>query len=156
MKGPPPTLEEAVAGREGAKKSSFTKVAQSRPETRAVLERMVDQYSPRVAMNPQRSDMASPTHIGPWNAYDFPDMTSMHQPILLIVAEQSDIFFHDGAREAHRLWPNARHHVMPATDHLLMLEDPQAFNRLVLEFIAGVEQQLAGRAGWWTREAYPD
>ena len=60
------------------------------------------------------------------------------------------------AREAHRLWPNAQHHVMPATDHLLMLEDPQAFNRLVLEFIDGVEQQLAGRAGWWTRKAYPD
>src|SRR5690606_24379291 len=57
LKGPPPSLEQALEGRERAKRSSFTRVAQSRPDTKAILERMIDQYSPRVAMNPQRSDM---------------------------------------------------------------------------------------------------
>ena len=144
--GPPPTLEQALAGREGAKRSSFTRIAQSRPEVRAVFHRMLDQYSPLVAMNPQRSDMAGATHIGPWNPRDFPDMKQMHQPILLIVAEQSDVFFHAGAKEAHRLWPNTRHHMMADTDHLLMLEEPAEFNRLVLDFVAGVDRRIADRA----------
>jgi len=146
LKGPPPTLEEAVQGREGAKKSSFTRVAQSQPAARAILDRMSDQYSPRVSINPQRSDQASARHIGPWNARDFPDMETMYQPILLLVGELTDIFFIEGAREAHRLWPNTRHAMIPATDHLLMLEDPVTFNRVVLDFLAEVEDAIAGRA----------
>jgi pimeloyl-ACP methyl ester carboxylesterase len=144
--GPPPTLEQALAGREVAKKSSFTRIAQSRPEVREVFNRMLDQYSPRVAMNPQRSDMAGATHIGPWNPHDFPDMNRMHQPILLIVAAQSDVFFVEGAKEAHRLWPNTRYHMMSGTDHLLMLEEPAAFNDLVLGFIADADRRITERA----------
>lgn len=146
LKGPPPSLEEALQGRQAAKKSSFTRVAQSRPETRAVLDRMLDQYSPRVAMNPQRSDMAAAMHIGPWNRRDFPEMSQMHQPILLLVAESTDIFFIEGASAAHRLWPNTRLHRIPGTDHLLMLEEPAAFNRIVLEFLNEVDKTLAQRA----------
>jgi pimeloyl-ACP methyl ester carboxylesterase len=145
LRGAPPSLEDALAGREGAKKSSFTRVAQSRPETRAVLDRMLDQYSPLVAMNPQRSDMAAAMHIGPWNRRDFPDMTSMHQPILLLVGELTDIFFIEGAARAHRLWPNTRLHEIPGTDHLLMLEEPEAFNKLVLEFLEEVDEIIAER-----------
>lgn len=148
LSAPPPTLEQALQGREGAKKSPFTRIAQSRPEVREVLNRMADQYSPRVAMNPQRSDMAAAIHIGPWNARDFPDMEKMYQPILLIVAEQGDAFFIEGAREAHRLWPNTRFQLMPDVDHLLMLEEPAAFNELVFGFLAEVDDIIAGRARW--------
>ena len=148
LKGPPPSLEEALKGREGAKKSSFTKVAQSKEETRAVLERMVDQYSPRVVMNPQRSDQSSPTHIGPWNRRDFPDMSKIHQPMLLVVGELTDIFFIEGAQEAHRLWPNTRYHMIPGTDHLLVLEAPDVFNSFVLDFLADVDAQVAARDDW--------
>jgi pimeloyl-ACP methyl ester carboxylesterase len=154
LKGPPPSLEQALQGREGAKKSSFTKVAQSRPETRAILDRMVDQYSPRVAMNPQRSDMSAAIHIGPWNLRDFPDMAKISQPMLLIVAELGDVFFIDGATEAHKLWPNSRFHLFQDVDHLLMLEAPTEFNRLVLEFIADAEQQIAGREKWSVKSPY--
>ncbi len=145
LKGPPPTLEQALEGRERAKRSSFSRVAQSRPDTRAIMERMIDQYSPRVAMNPQRSDMASATHIGPWNARDYPDMSRMSQPVLLIVGELTDPWFIEGAKAAHRLWPDTRHHVIPQTDHLLMLEDPEAFNELVLAFLAEVESTIEER-----------
>ncbi len=148
MNGPPPSLQQALAGRESAKKSSFTRVAQSRPALSAIQQRMADQFSPRVAMNPQRSDSGSAMHIGPWNSRDFPDMSRMHQPMLLLVGELTDVFFIEGAKEAHRLWPNSRYHMIPATDHMLMLEDPATFNRLVLEFIAGVEAQVAGRDRW--------
>ena len=148
LTAPPPSLEAAVRGREGAKTSAFTKVAQSRPEVAAILNRMVDQYSPRVAMNPQRSDMAAAIHIGPWNVHDFPDMAKIHQPMLLIVAELGDVFFIDGATEAHRLWPNSRYHLFPGVDHLLMLEEPEEFNRLVMDFIADAEERIAGRQKW--------
>lgn len=146
LNGPAPTLEQALQGREGAKKSSFTRVAQSQPAARAILDRMSDQYSPRVSMNPQRSDMGAALHVGPWNARDFPNMKTMYQPILLVVGELTDTFFIEGAREAHRLWPNTRHAMIPATDHLLMLEDPKTFNRLILDFFAEVEDAIAGRA----------
>ncbi len=148
MKEPPPALEDALKGREGAKKSSFTEVAQSKEGTRDVLERMVDQYSPRVAMNPQRSDMLAATHIGPWNQRDFPDMSKIYQPMLLVVGELTDIFFIEGAKEAHRLWPNTRYHMIPGTDHLLALEMPDVFNSLVLDFLADVDAQVAARDEW--------
>jgi pimeloyl-ACP methyl ester carboxylesterase len=142
---PPPSLEQVLKGRDRAKTSSFTQVAQSRPEVLAVLERMANQYSPRVSTNPQRSDMSSPTHIGPWNDYDFPNMAQMHQPILLLVAELSDIFFKEGAAEAHRLWPNTQLATVAGTDHLLMLEDPVVFNKLVLDFIAETDEVIERR-----------
>lgn len=146
LKGPAPSLQEALQGREESKKSSFTRVAQSHPETRAVLNRMLDQYSPRVAMNPQRSDMAAAMHIGPWNRRDFPEMSQMHQPILLIVAESTDVFFIEGASTAHRLWPNTQLHQIPGTDHLLMLEKPNVFNQIVLNFLEEVDDIIAERA----------
>jgi len=148
MAGAPPTLQQALAGRESAKKSSFTKVAQARPELAAIQSRMADQFSPRVAMDPQRSDSASPMHIGPWNNRDFPDMSQMHQPMLLLVGELTDVFFKEGAKEAHRLWPNTRHQVLAGTDHLMMLEDPETFNRVVLGFLEEVDAQVAGREKW--------
>jgi pimeloyl-ACP methyl ester carboxylesterase len=148
MAGPAPTLEQALAGREAAKKSSFTRVAQARPELAAIQRRMADQFSPRVAMNPQRSDSASPMHIGPWNVRDFPDMAQMAQPMLLLTGELTDPFFIAGAKEAHRLWPNTRLHTIPGTDHLLMLEDPATFNRRVLDFLDEVDAQVAGREQW--------
>lgn len=148
LNGPPPSLEQALAGREAAKRSSFTKVAQSRKRLHEIQIRMADQFSPRVAMNPQRSDSGSAMHIGPWNSRDFPDMSTMHQPMLLLVGELTDVFFIEGAKEAQRLWPNTRYHMIPGTDHLLMLEDPETFNRLVLDFLASVDAQIAGRERW--------
>ncbi|MDZ4728501.1 MAG: alpha/beta hydrolase [Xanthomonadales bacterium] len=143
--GPPPGLEQAAKGREGATKSSFTRVAQSRPEVFAVLQRMSQQYSPLVSMDPQRSDMSDAIHIGPWNDHDFPNMSRMSQPILLLVAELSDIFFKEGAAAAHRLWPNTRLETIAGTDHLLMLEEPEVFNQKVLAFITEADQIIVDR-----------
>ena len=112
---------------------------------------MVDQYSPRVAMNPQKSDSTTAMDIGPWNARDFPDMRALHQPMLLVVGELTDALFIDAAKEAHRLWPNTRYHEIPRADHLLALEEPAAFNALALEFLAEAEATIAGRAKWQSR-----
>ena len=151
LREPIPTLETALRWREESKKSSFTRVAQSRPDTRAILERMLDQYSPRVAMNPQKSDSTSAMDIGPWNFDDFPDMTKLYHPMLLVVGELTDDLFINAANEASRLWPNARYHMIPKTDHLLMLEAPQEFNALALDFLAKVDATIAARRKWMAR-----
>ena len=99
-------------------------------------------------MNPQRSDMLAATHIGPWNQRDFPDMSKIYQPMLLVVGELTEIFFIEGAQEAHRLWPNTRYQMIPGADHLLALETPDVFNTLVLDFLADVDSQVAARDEW--------
>src|SRR5262249_19142953 len=124
------------------------KVAQADERTRTILNRMEDQYSPRVAINTQRSDQGSPKQIGPWNNRDFPDMAQMRQPMLILVGELTDTFFIEGGKEAQRLWPNARYQMIPRVDHLLMLEQPQVFNKIVLDFLAEVDAQIAGRDKW--------
>ena len=68
--------------------------------------------------------------------------------MLLVVGELTDIFFIEGAQEAHRLWPNTRYYMIPGTDHLLVLEAPDVFNSLVLDFLADVDAQVAARDEW--------
>jgi pimeloyl-ACP methyl ester carboxylesterase len=148
LKEPVPTLEVALKWREEAKLSSFTKVAQTNPEVRAVLDRMVDQYSPRVLMNPQKSDSTSAMDTSPWNGRDYPDMATFYQPMLLVVGERSDDLFINAAKEAHRLWPNSRYAMIPGVDHLLSLEAPEAFNELALTFLTDVEAIIEARRKW--------
>lgn len=144
----PPSLEQALERRAGAARSSFTRVAQADPEVRAILERMVNQYSTRNYRNPQRSDITSPMDIGPWNSYDHPDMSKLSMPILLVVGELTDSFFIEGAKEAHRLWPNTQYEMIPGADHLLALEKPEIFNRLALDFLQKVDAQVEARKKW--------
>lgn len=140
---PPPAPEVAVQQREARKQSPFYRVASSRPEVKPVLERMIDQYSLQVAFNPQRAqDMTSAMDVGPWNERDFPDMIRLAKPVLLLVGEHTDPFFKEGATKAHRLWPKTAYREISGTDHLLMLEAPEDFNRLALEFLASVDAEL--------------
>ena len=38
--------------------------------------------------------------------------------------------------------------MLAGTDHLMMLEDPETFNRVVLGFLDEVDAQVAGREKW--------
>jgi len=63
-----------------------------------------------------------------------PQLRNLGMPVLLMVGE------HDGAcLPVHefmaRAIPKASHHVLPAAGHLTNLETPEAFNRLVSEFL---------------------
>ena len=137
---PPPSLDEALRQREARKRSSFYSVANARPDVKAVLDRMIDQYSPRVAMNPRQAlDQVSSMDIGPWNEREFPDMKRLAKPVLLVVGEKTDPYFVDGARKALREWPNARMETISGADHLLALEAPEVFNPLILDFFAAVD-----------------
>jgi pimeloyl-ACP methyl ester carboxylesterase len=145
---PIPSLKEVLVRREARKHLPGLRVARSMPHVREILDRMVDQYSPRIYLTPQRSDITSPLDIGPWNNRDFPDMTKMYHPILLLVGELTDPLFSEGSKEASELWPNTRHHIIPGTDHLPMLEAPEEFNRLSLEFLSGVDDRRKRRDKW--------
>ena len=139
---PPPSLDESLRQREGRKASSFYAVARTRPDVKAVLDRMIDQYSPRVAMNPrQAEDQVSSLDIGPWNEREFPDMARLAKPVLLVVGEKTDPYFIDGARKAAAAWPRSRLEIITDADHLLALEAPEVFNRLILDFFAAVDGQ---------------
>lgn len=145
LREPLPTLEQALKRREDSKRSPLTKIAQSKPELRAVLERIINQVSPHMAMDPQQSDFTAAINVGPWNDREFPDMVKLARPILLVVGELTDSYFIDGAKAALRAWPNARFHMIPRTDHFLPMEEPAEFNRIALEFLAEVDAGFAGR-----------
>lgn len=143
---PPPSLDEALRQREARKTSSFYGIARTRPDVKAVLDRMIDQYSPRVTMNPrQADDQVSSMDIGPWNDREFPDMTSLAKPVLLVVGEKTDPYFIEGARKAARAWPVARLETIVGADHLLAIEAPEIFNPLILEFFGSVDAALPAR-----------
>jgi pimeloyl-ACP methyl ester carboxylesterase len=66
-------------------------------------------------------------------------MTSYRGPMMGIVGERSDAFFTDGARMAQTKWPGFTVEVIEGADHLLMLEQPDRFNRLLLAFLDRAE-----------------
>lgn len=123
------TIDEALKQRERGKTSAPTKVAQSRPEIQRVLNRMIDQYSPRVYMDPQiRMDFAVPAGAAA-------DVDLGSRPILIVAGELTAPLILDGAKAALKIWPKAQFALMPGVDHLLALEAPDAFNKLALEFL---------------------
>lgn len=138
---PAPSIEEAKREREARKQAPFYKVARSMPKVADVLSRMIDAHSLRNALNPRRgADLTSPMDIGPWNDRDFPDMSSLAKPVLIVVGAESDAFFLRGAEAAAADWPGVRHVVMRGVDHLLPLEAPDEFNKLLLEFLSQAEE----------------
>ncbi len=56
----------------------------------------------------------------------------------LIMAGALDADYCDRAREMSRLIPGARLEIVPDAGHAIHLEQPEAFRRLVLEFLAGI------------------
>ena len=85
-----------------------------------ILDRMVDHYSPRIYMAPQRSDIRSALM--------------------------------EAAREARRVLPHTRFEIIPETDHLLMLENPEEFNRIALRFLQEVDGTRESRKKKWQNE----
>jgi pimeloyl-ACP methyl ester carboxylesterase len=63
-----------------------------------------------------------------------PQLRRLEMPVLLIAGEHDEAC---GSVHAFmgRTIPNAAHHVLPGAGHLTNLEAPEAFNRLVVEFL---------------------
>lgn len=142
--GRPSTSEaEAALEREARKQAPFYKIARTVPRVFAVLSRMIDQYSLRVSTNPRRGlDLTSPMDIGPWTAADFPDMSELGKPVLIVVGAETDPLFLTAAERAASVWPGVRYVIVPGADHMLPLEVPERFNPLILEFFAAADAAL--------------
>jgi pimeloyl-ACP methyl ester carboxylesterase len=52
--------------------------------------------------------------------------------VLGLYADKSGLSNRDGMK---RLYPNLEYHEIPGTGHFLMMEKPQEFNRLLLDFL---------------------
>lgn len=70
------------------------------------------------------------------DAYVSPlDVSSHGVPLLLVQGEREE----KGVARSLRTWavqdPNARHEVIPDAGHVVNLEDPEAFNRLLVDFL---------------------
>lgn len=67
-----------------------------------------------------------------------PAMESMDRPVLFVFSDQE--WAAEAAEEARRYWPDAQVESIEATDHTLFVDRPDAFNRLLEEFIAGLSE----------------
>jgi pimeloyl-ACP methyl ester carboxylesterase len=63
-----------------------------------------------------------------------PQLRRLEMPVLLIVGEDDEACVPVHAFMGRTI-PNATHHMLPGAGHLTNLEAPEAFNRLVGEFL---------------------
>ncbi len=70
-------------------------------------------------------------------------LAAVRAPTLIIVGDQDQTDVIAGATLLAETIPHARHAVIPHTAHLPNLEQPEAFNRLVLDFLATVQADEA-------------
>jgi len=69
-------------------------------------------------------------------------LTDVQVPTLVVVGDQDQPDVIAGAALLAEAIPHARHAVIPNTAHLPNLEQPEIFNRLVLDFLATVPADL--------------
>jgi 3-oxoadipate enol-lactonase len=67
-------------------------------------------------------------------------LDSLTMPVLFIGGEHDEVMPVSLMSVAETLLPNARSVVMPDTDHSAFFERPEAFNRIVLEFLESVSE----------------
>ena len=75
-----------------------------------------------------------------------PRLTALRIPTLILVGEE-DTPALAPSRFLHRVIPGSSLEVFPGTGHTLNLEEPERFNKAVLEFLAGVEAMRPEREG---------
>ena len=74
------------------------------------------------------------------------ELAGLRAPVLLIVGAEDLIFPPKVIRAVHRLIPGSQLEVVPGAAHSTHFEQPEAFNRLVGEFMAGVSAKKPGVA----------
>ena len=102
--------------------------ARRNPAVAAHLSRIVGNYSGWHWVNKN-----------PWTPIDPPSVTQLHKitaPTLVIVGEEDLRDFLDMSDILHEQIPGAKKIVMPGVGHMSNMENPEAFNRLVRNFIS--------------------
>ena len=65
-----------------------------------------------------------------------PAMESLDVPVLIVYSGPD--WSAEAAQEARRTWPDAQVEIIEDTDHTLFVDRPEAFNRLLERFLAGL------------------
>ena len=68
-----------------------------------------------------------------------PNLSRLSCPVLIIAGEQDSFMPLGAARATHAAMPNSRLEILP-TGHAAAIEAPEEFNRIVLEFLAGLQR----------------
>ena len=84
----------------------------------------------------------SGTLIGPKAA----DLAGLNMPTLLIAGEEEAIFPPKVIRALQKLIPGAEMEIIPGAAHSAHYEQPETFNRLVLDFLARIAAKKAAVA----------
>jgi len=66
------------------------------------------------------------------------DLAGMDMPALVLIGEQDEAYLRAGEVMAAKL-PQASHLVIPEAGHIVNIEQPEAFNRALLDFLASLE-----------------
>lgn len=72
--------------------------------------------------------------LGGWTL-DVDDAVSMHAPVRIALGGASPAVYAEVADRLTQLLPHASRRIVPGGDHLLPLRDPEAFGRLVHDFV---------------------
>ena len=109
-----------------AQSGIFT-AAQTNPDALAMVHRMLDDYSGWHFVNDDpQTDPDPPAHER---------LDEIAAPTLAVVGERDVELFHTLADMVEQRAPNARKAIIPGVGHMVNAEAPDAFNRLVLDFL---------------------
>lgn len=73
-----------------------------------------------------------------------PRLRALAMPVLLVWGDRDPLVPLEYAKAMLRLIPNARLEVVPHASHIAMWENPEVFNRLLLEFFSNVSDEERG------------
>jgi pimeloyl-ACP methyl ester carboxylesterase len=117
---PPMTGPEGLRVRESFVRSMFS--SNTSPELQKHILQM---------MMATKEATANGAMQATWNQPNLKN-DAISAPVLGLYADKSGLSNRDGMK---RLYPNLEYHEIPGTGHFLMMEKPQEFNRLLLDFL---------------------
>jgi len=103
------------------------------PDQSSVREHVVKRHSG----NDARAYIANLRALAGWSVVD--RLGEIRAPVLLVTADQDFTAVEEKRRYLASL-ADARMEVIPHSRHITHLDQPEAFNRVVLEFLSGVDQ----------------
>ncbi len=110
----------------------FFAPAMERPNVAARLRRMVEEYSGWHWINPDLEIGISPPPAR--------RLGEIRAPTLVLVGERDVPDFRRISDVLAAQIPGARQVILPGVGHMSNMEDPDSFNRIVLEFLEGLER----------------
>ena len=140
----PAELAGRIAGAIAANAAARHRALARRPGTRytslALVARYPSKLKPDLVYEGFMKGAGKPGFADAWRAnfsYDFRDrLPGIRRPTLIVWGEKDSILSVEDAHEFERLIPDSRKVVMRDTGHIPMAERPEAFNRILLEFLA--------------------